>query len=403
MSEFTRVRLRDISSRVATRNSIGNTNVLTISATHGLVNQEEFFNRRVAGADLSQYHLLKEGDFAYNKSYSAGRPAGVVRRLEGHEAGVVSPLYICFRPDDRRVNSSYLQYYFDSGLLDDSILWIAKEGVRNHGLLNVGVGDFFDLSVELPSLADQEWVVEVLDSVTELERGIEASIAKLRSLRQGVLLSSMESVVSQNPLQGWIRVPLRDVVPSVEYGISEALDTDTRGVPVLRMNNIQSGRIDVEELRFCSTASISGKLLLRRGDVLFNRTNSMEHVGKAAVWRNELPNASFASYLVRLIPDLRRVTPEFLVEWLMHPLVRKRVRSISTVAVQQVNVNPSRLRELEIDIPVDLAEQRSIVATLEASDEQISREIGELKKIRDLKQGLGGDLLTGRVAVSTMA
>ncbi|MFI2640275.1 restriction endonuclease subunit S [Streptomyces sp. NPDC018610] len=267
---------------------------------------------------------------------------------------------------------------------------------------HLGGSRFGALLFPLIPLAAQRRIVDVLNSVTELERGIEASIAKFHSLRQGLLLDSMKSVASAQPTAGWDRVPLKDVVPSPEYGISEALDRDASGVPVLRMNNIQSARIDASELRYCPVP-VPSKLFLRRGDVLFNRTNSMEHIGKAAMWREELRGATFASYLVRLVPDLQRVTPEYLVEWLMHPLIRQRVRSISTVAVQQVNVNPSRLRELEIDLPVDLAEQRRIVATLEVCDEQIGREEEELNKLRQLKQGLVDDLLSGRVTASGVA
>ncbi|MDO0933341.1 restriction endonuclease subunit S [Streptomyces sp. DG2A-72] len=276
-------------------------------------------------------------------------------------------------------------------------------GVSQTSIAHLPQDKFAEQLIAHPvDLAEQRRIVEVIDGVSEMERGIEASIAKLRSVRRGALLSAMESVTSESPLPGWARVPLKEVVPSAEYGISEALDRDACGMPVLRMNNIQDGRIDAEELRYCPVP-VPEKLFLRRGDVLFNRTNSMEHIGKSAIWRDELPNATFASYLVRLIPDLQRVTPEYLVEWLMHPLVRQRVRSISTVAVQQVNVNPSRLRELAIDLPVDLAEQRRIVATLEACDEQMDREVGELNKLRQLKQGLVDDLLSGRAAVSAVA
>ncbi|MFJ2844898.1 restriction endonuclease subunit S [Streptomyces griseofuscus] len=267
---------------------------------------------------------------------------------------------------------------------------------------NITKSDVLAFGIPVPPLSVQRRIVEVIDSFTKLERGIEASIAKFHNLRQGLLLASMKSVASAQPTAGWHRVPLKDVVPLAEYGISEALDRDASGVPMLRMNNIQSARIDASDLRYCPVP-IPSKLFLRRGDVLFNRTNSMEHIGKAAMWRDELPSATFASYLVRLVPDLQRVTPEYLVEWLMHPLVRQRVRSISTVAVQQVNVNPSRLRELEIDLPVDLAEQRRIVATLEACDEQIGREKEELNKLRQLKQGLVDDLLSGRVTASGVA
>jgi type I restriction enzyme, S subunit len=256
--------------------------------------------------------------------------------------------------------------------------------------------------IRCPPTSEQRRIVDVLDSVTAMERRIEASIAKLRDVRRGALQASMESLAREKPAAGWARMPLKDVVPSAEYGVSEALDKDARGVPVLRMNNIQGGRVDVDELRYCPVP-VPAKLFLRCGDVLFNRTNSMEHIGKAAMWRDELSSATFASYLVRLIPDLQRVIPEYLVEWLMHPLVRQRVRSISTVAVQQVNVNPSRLRELEIDLPTDLAEQRRIVAALEACDEQIGRENEELNKLRELKQGIVDDLLSGRVEVSAVA
>lgn len=272
----------------------------------------------------------------------------------------------------------------------------------SESMVKISGGVLRQLPVPDVPVAVQRRIVKALDSLAKLERGVEASIAKLHGLRQSALLSSMESVSRDKPLPGWERVLLKDVVPSAEYGISEALGRDARGVPVLRMNNIQSGRIDTDELRYCPVP-VPVKLFLRRGDVLFNRTNSMEHIGKAAIWRDELPSATFASYLVRLIPDLHRVTPEYLVEWLMHPLIRQRVRSISTVAVQQVNVNPSRLRELEIDLPVDLAEQRRIVATLEACDKQIGRENEELNKLRVLKQGLVDDLLTGRVEVTAVA
>lgn len=267
------------------------------------------------------------------------------------------------------------------------------------GIPKVNRGDLAGFWFPVPPVEEQQRIIEVIGSVTELERGIEASIAKFHKLRKGSLLASMKSVESAQPAAGWARVPLKSVVPSAEYGISEALEGDARGVPVLRMNNIQGARFDADDLRYCPVP-VPSKLFLRRGDVLFNRTNSMEHIGKAAMWRDELPSATFASYLVRLVPDLQRVTPEYLVEWLMHPLVRQRVRSISTVAVQQVNVNPTRLRELEIDLPVDLAEQRRIVATLEACDEQIGREEEELQKLRELKQGLVGDLLSGRVTTS---
>ncbi|MGW3726890.1 restriction endonuclease subunit S [Streptomyces sp. NPDC000851] len=201
---------------------------------------------------------------------------------------------------------------------------------------------------------------------------------------------------------GWLRVPLSDVVTSVEYGISEPLVNDPAGLPVLRMNNLQDGRPEVSDLRYCP-GRVPERLYLRRGDVLFNRTNSIDLVGKSALWMDELPAASFASYLVRLNPNKERILPEYLVEWLHHPVTRQRVRAIATVAVQQVNVNPTRLCQLEIDLPANLGEQRHIVEVLEALGEQERAIEAAIVKAGLIRQKVARDLLSrGEAAIVTL-
>ncbi|MGY3844734.1 restriction endonuclease subunit S [Streptomyces sp. NRRL F-5193] len=282
----------------------------------------------------------------------------------------------------------YMAYAARHGLFVD--------GVSQTSIAHLPQDKFAEHLVSHPvEVSEQRRIVAIIDAVLTQERAIEASIAKLRSVRQGALLTSMAAVQSEGSPAGWARVPLRDVVPAAEYGISEALDRDHQGVPVLRMNNIQDGRPELSEMRY-SPVPVTERLELRSGDVLFNRTNSIDHIGKACIWRDEIPKATFASYLVRINPDRSRLIPEYLVEWLMHPVIRQRVRSISTIAVQQVNVNPTRLRELEIDLPVDLEEQRRIIDFLYSCDEQIHDEQEELAKLRDLKQGLVDDLLSDK-------
>ena len=116
---------------------------MTIAAQYGLVSQEEFFNKNVASENLSGYYLLQNGDFAYNKSYSGDYVWGTVKRLDNYEQGVLSPLYICFRPDSAKVDSDFLVYYFESKKWHKAVADIAGEGARNHGLLNISVIDYF--------------------------------------------------------------------------------------------------------------------------------------------------------------------------------------------------------------------------------------------------------------------
>lgn len=157
-------RLRNITTRRTKRNIIGNTNVLTISAQYGLINQAEFFNKAVASDDKSNYFLLEKGDFAYNKSYSNGYPFGAIKRLTRYEVGIVSPLYICFRIKEGSVSGEYLEQYFEAGLMNHEIQAFAQEGARNHGLLNIAVDDFFNSKILLPSPEEQTAIAEVLST-----------------------------------------------------------------------------------------------------------------------------------------------------------------------------------------------------------------------------------------------
>ncbi|MFD3412016.1 hypothetical protein [Streptomyces cyaneofuscatus] len=260
-------------------------------------------------------------------------------------------------------------------------------------MVKISAGAVSSLAVPEFSLTEQRRIVEILDSIAETERASESAIAKLRAVRSGIALRGMVSITSDEVQTGWERVALREVVPSVDYGISVALNEDSRGIPTLRMNNLLDGRPELGDLRYCPQ-SVDSKHLLRVGDVLFNRTNSIEHVGKSVMWGGELEEATFASYLVRLNPDVTRLEPRYLVEWLQHPVIRQRVRSIATVAVQQVNVNPSRLRELFIDFPPDLHDQARLLASLDACDHRISAERENLAKVRAVRQGISDALLS---------
>ena len=120
-------------TRLTRKNAELNENVLTISAEHGLVSQEEFFNKRIASKNLSNYFLLERGEFVYSKSSTKDYLVGAIKRLDAHGKGVVSPLYICFALTDLAViTSDYIAHLFESGALDGQIRLIAKEGGRAH-------------------------------------------------------------------------------------------------------------------------------------------------------------------------------------------------------------------------------------------------------------------------------
>jgi type I restriction enzyme, S subunit len=200
-----RCRLGDLVDRRTERNSRQDATVLTISASDGLVEQSTYFNRVVASTDLSTYFTLQPGDFAYTKSYSAGYPVGVIRRLERGESGVVSPLYICFRAKSGVVDPDFLNQMFRAGALDRSITMIAKEGARNHGLLNVGSSDFFGLVVDVPSLEEQHRIAEILGTVDQAIEATKRTLVKSIGFRQGTMSRLLEPGFSEPVPVGWSR------------------------------------------------------------------------------------------------------------------------------------------------------------------------------------------------------
>ena len=165
-SDWQKVHLKDICSRVTQKNTNGRCDlVLTIAAKYGLVSQLDFFNKSVASENLEGYYLLQKGDFAYNKSYSSEYTCGAVKRLERYEEGVLSPLYICFRPDPSKVNSDYLSYYFESTKWYREIMDISVEGARNHGLLNISVVDYFNTIHRIPNMDEQKCIANVIKAI----------------------------------------------------------------------------------------------------------------------------------------------------------------------------------------------------------------------------------------------
>ena len=188
-------KLKDISKRI-TRKNINNTSKLplTISAQFGLINQEEFFDKQIASRDMSNYYLIQNGEFAYNKSYSNGYPWGAIKRLDNYDNGALSTLYICFKPNDN-ICSDYLTHYFETTKWYKGISDIAGEGARNHGLLNMSVKDFFDTKHYLPDIQEQ---VKIKDFLNLISRKVDTQSKIIEDLESQIKWIRYKIFNSQN-------------------------------------------------------------------------------------------------------------------------------------------------------------------------------------------------------------
>ena len=135
---------------------------------------------------MSGYYLLKNGEYAYNKSYSVGYDFGSIKRLDRYPMGALSTLYICFAL--KRHDSDFIKAYFDSLKWYREIYMISAEGARNHGLLNVPTEDFFDTKHYLPENVDEQR--KIADFLIALDRRIEAQqslVDNLKKYKRGVI------------------------------------------------------------------------------------------------------------------------------------------------------------------------------------------------------------------------
>ena len=187
-SKWKMIKMNKLFNRLTQKNIENNSNVLTISAQKGLISQRDFFNKEIASENKTSYYLMESGDFAYNKSYSNGYPFGAIKRLKYYEKGIVSPLYICFKPKDyENINYDYVEHFFDSGYINKGISQISQEGARNHGLLNIGVDDFFSIKIHIPSLPEQTAIASML-SLADLEISLQkAELETLKLQKKGLM------------------------------------------------------------------------------------------------------------------------------------------------------------------------------------------------------------------------
>ncbi len=199
---------------------------------------------------------------------------------------------------------------------------------------------------------EQSKIAEILSKVEQAIEQTENLITKQQRIRKGLMQDLLtrgidehgnlrsedthefkDSPLGRIPVD-WVCSLLSYFVPSAEYGISTSLGDF--GTPVVRMNNFSEGEAEVSDLKYTELMPPE-KLWLRDGDVLFNRTNSWEHVGRTGIWRCQIVKATFASYLVRLNPDPDRLLSEMLNIWLnWEPtqIAMRRNRDTSSTASQ---------------------------------------------------------------------
>ena len=261
------------------------------------MDQISYFNKTVASKDMSGYYLLKNGEYAYNKSYSVGYDFGSVKRLDRYDMGALSTLYICFAL--KKHDSDFIKAYFDSLKWYREIYMISAEGARNHGLLNVPTDEFFDTKHYIPQdLAEQR---KIADFMIALERRIEAQqslVDSLKKYKRGAvthILSGKSTAFAVT--SSWTEHTLSELCSEFRSGrnISATLIHQNGNYPVYGGNGIRG---------YCNQYSHDGEYVVvgRQGALCGNvrliqgKNYLSEHA--IAVQANEANETKFLLYLL---------------------------------------------------------------------------------------------------------
>lgn len=197
--------------------------------------------------------------------------------------------------------------------------------------------------------------------------------------------------------EDWEVKRLRDVIESSQYGTSQSVN-DKRGYPVLRMGNLKNGRIDIDDLVYIELSKKEFRQLkLKKDDLLINRTNSYELVGKTSLFELD-GEYVFASYIVRFRLKEDIVNPRFANYYMNLERTQRHLKTLATKGVQQANLNPTVLKRfLMILLPISINEQQKIARILSTWDEAIELKEKLIEEKKEQKKGLMQNLLTGEV------
>jgi type I restriction enzyme, S subunit len=392
MNEWEVKRLDDVADRIAVKNSAGHQRVLTVAAGHGLVDQETYFNKRVASADLSGYWVVEPGDFVYNKSTSKDAPWGVIARWDGDEPAVVTTLYIVFRARPN-IESDYLLHACNGTYFFNSLRGTLREGARAHGLLNVRLAEFFGAQLVVPPHAEQRRIVDVMEAVdaqiVALAGEAKAARVLLRARRSDLLIRESATIPVKRAfsvLMGRQRAPQHAIGPYMTN--------------YLRSANIGDGVLDLADIKQMNfNPDERAKFGLRVGDVLVSEGSaSAAAVGLSAVWHGEVEDPiCFQKTLLRFRAIDGVSTAAFTNHWCQWAFESGTFLKISS-GTNIKHITAVRVLEVPVALP-GIEEQSTIADELDRLKAQHTAVRDELAHLRSFRSVLLASLLSGGIEI----
>ncbi len=303
------------------------------------------------------------GRVGFHKEYLVEGPVIVVGR-KGSAGEVIWESENCFPIDTtfyiKLKHNDIKQLY-----LFQALKALNLDKLRNgSGVPGLNRNEVYQLKIPLPPLTVQQQIVTGSES-------IDAEVAAAQTILSNSL-DDIENLIENIYSATAPMLEIDKISLLIQYGLNEAMNEANIGYKIFRMNEIIRGRMfDGSEMKYAAISDEEfTKYKLNRGDLLFNRTNSIEHVGKTGLFDLE-GDYCFASYLVRVVPDTKQVLPLFLAKMMNSTSFQQEAKGKASKSINQANINATVMRNIKVPVP-PLVEQEKFVSRIEALERAIA-------------------------------
>lgn len=308
--------------------------------------------------------------------------------------------------DINLINMTFFRFYLETKFVIDKMKKEAKGSTQKF----VSLKYLRNFPICYPSLEEQQRIVNIIESLfTKLDRAkelIENTLAQFEQNKMAILHKAFTGELTAKwrkenniDLSSWQEKTIDELCTSLKYGTSKKSNPEG-SVVVLRMGNLQNGEIDWSNLMYTDDKDDIEKYLLKKGDVLFNRTNSPELVGKTSIYRGEYP-AIYAGYLIKLDYG-KDIIGEYLNYMMNSTKAKHYCYTVKTDGVSQSNINAKKIGAFEIPVPT-IEEQQEIVNILDnllAKYNKIKNLEQQLEKIELLKKAILAKAFRGELGTN---
>ena len=332
---------------------------------------------------------IETGDILITCAGTLGKIAIVPEKFE---KGIINSVLMRIRIDKSKINRDYFLYFFKSSAVQNDIQ-SKSAGVAVKNLFATKLLKKF--LIPLPPLPLQSQIVSAIESrfskIDNAIRNLKSAKAKIQLYRKAVLKKAFEK------REDWEEKKIGGVSENVQYGLTSQSRMDAKGLRYLRITDIQNGKVNWEQVPFSVITDNLEKYELNEGDIVFARTGAT--VGKSFLIRNIPEKSVFASYLIRVVPDLKQILPEFLYYYFQSPMYWQEI-GFNQRGIGQPNVNGQILSNMKFPVP-SLSTQQSIVSSIESKFSVIDKveEVvdNSLKKAEKLKKSILKSAFEGRL------